>query len=183
MLHLNAKLRSLRGSFSRRAMQDFLTDPELYLAENVNDIKLHSFKKTGYKLFTPGKELIDKSVIYLPSCFLESLKESKDGVTKESTTAELRENAELRDKQASPPIHLAPNASISDGSGKLSLLCPFKIEEFKIENETKLGKVLIFYYHRLGIYRLEHSDQTPTTNKVTLDVLKRLDEILNIKEV
>ncbi len=69
------------------------------------------------------------------------------------------------------------NGQLQDQTGTLPIVCPFSIPE-----RTTLTNVLLFYYHQLGIYRLEHSDQTPAKNRITMDVLGRLNEILRIKE-
>ncbi len=167
MLYLNARLRERYGFLSRQAIQSFLKDPHLYAVENLGEIKINKLRRTRNKLFWPGKVLLDKSVIFIRSCLLEKMNEAKAEHLPEGSENEL-----------TSIIASVPNAFVSDWGGKIPVVCPFKIEE-----ETRLGNVLIFYYHRLGIFRLEHSEQTPTKNKATLDVFERLNEILNIKEV
>lgn len=165
MLHLNAQIRERHGFFSRQAMRSFLRDPELYIAENIEEIKLQRLKPTQNKLFSPGKEVLGKSVIFLPQCSLELMEER----------VEIAESEQEGD-QLNSFIKSVPNAFLRDVSGKLPVICPFPSEEKMLKN------VLVFYYHRLGIYRLEHAEQMPTKNKITLEVLGRLKEILKIKE-
>ncbi len=69
------------------------------------------------------------------------------------------------------------NGQLQDQTGTLPIVCPFSIPE-----GTALTNVLLFYYHQLGIYRLENSDQTPAKNTITIEVLGRLNKILRIKE-
>ena len=163
MLHLNAKLRERHGFFSRQTIQSLLRDPELYVVDTIEEIKLHRLKRTQNKIFSPGKNLLDKSVIFLSSCSLELMNEA------------IEESASRTDDTPMASfIRTVPNAFVSDNSGKLPLLC-----QFKVDTEIVLENILIFYYHRLGIYRLEHAEQMPTKNKMTRMVLAR---IINLKE-
>ncbi|MBS3169765.1 hypothetical protein J4210_04735 [Candidatus Woesearchaeota archaeon] len=163
MLHLNAQLRERYGLFSRQALESIFRDPELYVAGNIADLKTARIKKTRYKLFSPGNKLPDKSIIFIQSCSVEMIRE---------TAGEFA--AESGEKQIRPFIQAVPNAFISDDSGKLPIICPFKIEQ-----TIRLENVLLYYYHRLGLYRLEHSVETPSQNVLTKTIQER---IINLKE-
>lgn len=160
MLHLNAKIRERHGLCSRQAMQSFLRDPELYFAQNIEEIKLQRLKPTQNKFLSPGKGVLDKSVIFLSRCSLELMEER----------VEIAGLEQERD-QLHSFIKTVPNAFLSDASGKLPIICPFPLEEKMLEN------ILVFYYHRLGIYRLEHAEQMPTKNKMTRMVLQRVYDL------
>ncbi|MBI4152308.1 hypothetical protein HY495_01245 [Candidatus Woesearchaeota archaeon] len=161
MLHLNAQLRERYGFFSRQAIRSIFQDPELYLAGNIADLKTASIKKTRYKLFFPGNKLPDKSVIFIQSCSVEMIPEAAGEFAVESG-----------EKQIRPFIQGVPNAFIFDDSGKLPVICPFKIEE-----KICLENVLLYYYHRLGLYRLEHSEQIQSQSDLTKTIQQRITTI------
>ncbi len=167
VLHLNTLLREKHGVLSKEVTRSRLADPELYLALKISEIKAQHLKRTHYKLLLPGNGFLDKSVILIPTCSLTVLKEQTETLKLDSENLESEELASF--------MQTAPDALLCDESGKLPIICPFAIAQ-----ETKLENVLLYYYHQLGIYRLEHSDQTPAKNMITLDVLGRVREILKI---
>ncbi len=165
MLHLNTLLREKHGVFSKEFARSRLADPEFYLAQEIASINESLLTATQMKVLLPGKKLLGQSVIFIPACsFL--------GIVLE------KEEIEVEDKSLSGKFKAATtNGQLHDQTGTLPIICPFSIME-----GTALTNVLVFYYHQLGIYRLEHSDQTPAKNRITVDVLGRMREILKIKE-
>ncbi len=164
VLHLNTLLREKHGVFSKEFTRSRLADPEFYLAQEIAGINESLLHETQLKVFLPGKKLLGQSVIFIAGCTFKGLGSGETG------------NGETNLLQQKFKTATA-NGQIRDKTGILPIVCPFSIQD-----GTALTNILLYYYHRLGIYRLEHSDQTPAKNTVTLDVLERLKEILKIKE-
>ena len=165
MLHLNTLLREKHGVFSKEFARSRLADPEFYLAQEIASINESLLTATQMKVLLPGKKLLGQSVIFIPACSFQSVVSEKDEKRVEE------ESLSEKFKTATT------NGQLQDQTGTLSIVCPFRILA-----GTTLTNVLVFYYHQLGIYRLEHSELTPAKNKITLDVLGRLNEILKIRE-
>lgn len=165
VLHLNTLLREKHGVFSKEFTRSWLADPEFYLAQEIASINESLLTATQMKVLSPGKKLVGQSVIFISACTFQSAVSEKDERGKEDDTLQRKFKA------------ATTNGQLQDQTGTLSIVCPFSIPE-----GTALTNVLVFYYHQLGIYRLEHSDQTPAKNRITMDVLGRLNEILRIKE-
>lgn len=204
MLHLNTLLREKHGVFSKEFTRSRLADPEFYLAQEIAGINESLLTETQMKVFSPGKRLVGQSVIFIPACSFQSTVSEKEETILQTKFKEEFEkknfwqnksqNIQTRAKNSaiSPPLEkfthqmfdlvnfskaATTNGQLQDQTGILPIVCPFSIPE-----GTVLTNVLVFYYHQLGIYRLEHSDQTPAKNTITVEVLRRLNEILKIKE-
>ncbi len=166
MLHLNTLLREKHGFFSKEFTRSRLADPEFYLAQEIVGINESLLMKTQMKLFSPGKKLLGQSVISIPKCNFQTL-------------VPIKEEKIIEDDTLQTKFKVATtNGQLQDQTGTLPIVCPFSIPE-----GTALTNVLLFYYHQLGIYRLEHSDQTPAKNTITVEVLGRLNKILRIKKI